>query len=288
MAPIRLIVNADDFGASPEVNEAVVLAFRKGVLTSTSLMATGAAFDEAVRLAKVNPGLAVGLHIVLVLGRPVLPPYEIPHLAGRNGCFPDDPALAGLKYFFCRKTRKEIAQEVSAQFAKFRATGLPLSHVDGHCHMHVHPVVFDAVLKAAEEHGVRRMRVPEDDPRLARRLCGPMGLAGAAYAAVFRALSARMKKRLKAHGFTFPGRVYGNLLTGRMSEDYFLSVLDNLRAETSEIYFHPALAAKGARPGAPARIELQGLREFSALASGRVREKMAALGIEPATYQALD
>ncbi len=288
MRGYRLIVNADDFGASQEVNEAVILAYRKGVLTSASLMATGGARHEAVRLATENPGLAVGLHIVLVLGKSVLPHSEIPHLVDRNGNFPADPALAGLKYFFNTSARKELAKEVAAQFAWFRKTGLPLSHVDSHCHLHAHPVVFDVVVKASEEHGVRRMRVPDDDPALAARFLGALGPAGVAYTLVFRALSNRMKRRLDARGFAFPDRVYGNLLTGRMNEGYVLFVLENLQSPNSEIYFHPALMANPARAVAPSRVELQGLREFGALVSETVRERMETLGVRPAKYSDLD
>ncbi len=97
----RLIINGDDFGSSREVNEAVILAHRRGILTSASLMVSGGAFEHAVTLAKENPRLAVGLHVTCVDGRPVMRPSEIPHVVGKNGTFPSDPALAGLRYFFC-------------------------------------------------------------------------------------------------------------------------------------------------------------------------------------------
>src|SRR5713226_3383585 len=103
---LRLIVNADDFGMSEEVNEAVIRAFKEGVLTSTSLMVTGEAFDHAVGLAKENPELAVGIHLVTVVGRSVLPHSTIPALVDEQGDFSNNPAAAGLKYFFLPRARR--------------------------------------------------------------------------------------------------------------------------------------------------------------------------------------
>src|SRR5438132_5013442 len=115
---LRLIVNADDFGVSAEVNEAVIRAFKEGVLTSTSLMVTGEAFAQAVRLAKENPGLAVGMHLVTVVGRSVLSHFEIPTLVDREGNFSNNPIAAGLKYFFSPRARRELRNELAAQFEK--------------------------------------------------------------------------------------------------------------------------------------------------------------------------
>src|SRR5215211_6942485 len=123
----RLIVNADDFGISEEVNEAVIRAYKEGVLTSASLMVTGAAFESAVRLAKENPGLAVGIHLVTVMGRSVLPHKEVPSLVDESGDFSSKAAAAGLKYFFSPRARRELRKEVAAQFEKFHSTGLRLS-----------------------------------------------------------------------------------------------------------------------------------------------------------------
>ena len=158
----RLIINGDDFGSSGEVNEAVILAHRRGILTSASLMVSGQAFEHAVMLAKENPRLAVGLHVTCADGRPVLSPSEIPHVAGKNGTFPSDPARAGLQYFFCPSARKDLFNEIAAQFEKFSQSGLVFSHVDGHCHLHVHPVVLDAVVELSERYSIKRVRVPAD------------------------------------------------------------------------------------------------------------------------------
>src|SRR5277367_5285767 len=98
----RLIVNADDFGRSPSVNEAVIRAHRDGILTSASLMVNEVGFGEAVKLAKENPKLGVGLHLTLLMGHSALPPEKIPGLVNARGEFSSSPVGAGMSYFFKR------------------------------------------------------------------------------------------------------------------------------------------------------------------------------------------
>jgi hopanoid biosynthesis associated protein HpnK len=141
-APRRLIVNADDFGRSESINLAVVRAHREGILTSASLMVNESAADQAVRLARENPKLGVGLHLTLICGAAALPPERISHLAGTRGQFSDNPVAAGWRYFFSAACKAELQAEIEAQVAKFHATGLPLDHLNGHLHFHLHPVVF--------------------------------------------------------------------------------------------------------------------------------------------------
>jgi hopanoid biosynthesis associated protein HpnK len=277
----RLIVNADDFGASPEVNEAVIRAFRQGVLTSTSLMVTGDAFDEAVKLAKENPGLAVGIHLVTVVGKSVLPHSEIATLVDADGNFSDNPTLAGLKYYFSPQARRELRKELAAQFEKFHSTGLPLSHIDGHLHLHVHPVVFNAALELGAQYGVRRMRVPVEERRLVLAFDRENILQKTVHTLLFGGLGRYMKSKLRSRDFVFPERVYGNLQSGRMSERYFLYALDHLAAETSEIYFHPAVYADDKLLN---DAERQGSIEFEALLSTKVRARVQELGITLTNY----
>lgn len=285
MKPRRLIINGDDFGSSKEVNEAVILAYRRGILTSTSLMVSGDAWEHAVTLAKENPGLAVGLHVTCVDGHPVLRPSEIPHVAGKNGTFLSDPALAGLRYFFCRSARKELFNEIAAQFEKFSRSGLNFSHVDSHCHMHVHPVVLEAIIEIAENYQIKNIRVPADSFFSALPfLRSPLLAAG--YALVFKLLTGRMKRRLRRRGFIFPQMVYGNLLTGNVSIEYVQSLLDSLPQGISEIYFHPALPCPPVFEDDPA--QLQRFRELSILIHPGVRSKIDQSGIILSTYSDLE
>jgi chitin disaccharide deacetylase len=281
----RLIVNADDFGASEEVNEAVIRAFKEGVLTSASLMVSGPAFEQAVKLAKENPGLAVGIHLVTVVGRSVLPHSEIPTLVDDAGNFSNNPVAAGLKYFFLPRARRELRRELAAQFERFHSTGLSLSHVDGHLHLHVHPVIFTAALELAAKYGCRHMRVPVEERGLALQFDRMSVLRKTIHAMLFGGLALHMKKKLRAVSFTFPARVYGNLQSGRMSERYFLYALDNLAADTNEIYFHPAVYADDKSLNSD---ECQASIEFDALTSAKVRDRIQSLGISLINYFDLD
>src|SRR6185369_3869370 len=272
----RLIVNADDFGVSEPVNQAIIRAFNEGVLTSASLMVTGAAFEQAVMLAKENPGLAVGIHLVTVAGRSALPRSEIPSLVDQGGNFSNNPTAAGLKYFFSPRARRELRTELAAQFEKFHSTGLPLSHIDGHLHLHVHPVIFDAALELGAQYGTRRMRVPDEERRLALQFDSSNVGLKTVHALLFGGLARHMNKKLRARGFSFPERVYGNLQSGRMSERYFLYTLDHLTADTTEIYFHPAVYDDERLLDNDQR---QCSIEFEALVSKKVKEKLTQRGI---------
>jgi hopanoid biosynthesis associated protein HpnK len=279
--PRRLIVNADDFGISESVNEAVIRAFVEGVLTSCSLMVTGEAFEHAVGLAHAHPGLAVGIHLVTVMGRAVLPPAEIPTLVDTAGNFATNSVVAGLKYYFSPQARRELRRELQAQFERFAATGLRLSHIDGHLHMHVHPVVFQAAVELGTRYGVRRMRVPQEEYRLAVHFDRQHAGTKALYTWLFRCLARRMQRQLRASGFVYAERVYGNLHSGQMDEQYFLYMLDNLRADTNEIYFHPAVYPADCHRDAAAQ---QGMREFAALTSPTARQRAHELGIVLTNY----
>jgi hopanoid biosynthesis associated protein HpnK len=277
----RLIINADDFGMSEQVNEAVIRAYKEGVLTSTSLMVTGAAFEHAVDLAREHPGLAVGIHLVTVVGKSVLPHTEIPTLVDREGNFSNNPVSAGIKYYFSAASRRELRKELAAQFERFRSTGLPLSHIDGHLHLHVHPVIFNAALELGAEYGSRHMRVPVEERKFALEFDGSNSMQKTIYTMLFGGLALYMKSKLRKRGFTYPERVYGNLQSGRMSERYYLYMLDRLSAEISEIYFHPAVYDDD-------RVlnndERQCSIEFEALMSTKVKQRMRELGIKLTNY----
>src|SRR4051812_19890525 len=158
----RLIVNADDFGLCSPVNEAVIRAHCQGVLTSASLMVNEPGFDEAVKLAKENPRLGVGLHLTLLHGHSALGPEKVPGLVNARNEFSYNPARTGMRYFFYCRRREPLRAEIHAQFEKFRATGLPLDHVNGHLHLHLHPTIFKILMEDAGLLGIRHLRLTRD------------------------------------------------------------------------------------------------------------------------------
>ncbi len=209
----------------------MALAHRQGILTSASLMIGGDAAEEAIRIARQTPTLAVGLHVVAVDGRPVLPSSQLQHLVDSTGQFPDTAAALGLKYAFSQTCRDELAREIAAQFEAFAGSGLPLSHVDGHQHMHVHPSVFPIVLPLARRYGARRFRLPRDN-------VSPRSGARGALNLIFSALSRACLPRVRDAGLAITEHCFGLIQSGRMTESYVLSLLPRIR-QSAEIYFHP-------------------------------------------------
>jgi chitin disaccharide deacetylase len=269
----RLIVNADDFGRSPAVNQAVIRAHREGILTTTSLMVNEPGCAEAVALARHNPRLGVGLHLTLLCGRSALPPGQIPGLVNARGEFTDNPAGAGFRYFFRRSLREQLRAEIYAQFRRFQATGLPLDHVNGHLHLHLHPVVFGILMEAAGQFGIKRLRLTFDPFRLNLRLASGHLFYRALHAAIFHSLSARARPVLARRGIRHTGAVFGLLQNARVEESYVASLLPLLPPGDSELYSHPSLD--------------EFRNEFEALISPRVRAQVEELGIQLIRYQDL-
>ena len=271
--PRRLIVNADDFGRSASINQAVILAHREGILTTTSLMVNEPAVEEAVTLARENPGLGVGLHLTLLCGHSALTHAEIPGLVKARGEFSDNPPGTGFRYFFQHSLREQLRREIHAQFQRFRATRLPLDHVNGHLHMHLHPTVFRILMSDAAQLGIKHLRLTFDPFRLNLRLAYGHFAYRALHAAIYHALSARARPALARRGIRHTEAVFGLLQNARVDEPYVTRLLPQIPAGDSELYSHPSLD--------------EFKNEFDALVSPRVREQVNQLGIKLIRYQDL-
>jgi hopanoid biosynthesis associated protein HpnK len=280
----KVIFTADDFGLDPAVNEAVERAYCDGVLTSASLMVTAPAAADAVERAKRLPGLAVGLHLVLVQGRSALP--ASPMLTDAAGEFPTSPAQAGLRYFFRPGMRAALAKEIRAQFEAYRATGLPLDHVDGHTHLHIHPTIFSLLLEIGPEYGMQAMRIPYEPPLPSWRAAGT-GLAGRLGASLaFYPWGEHMRRALRNRGIACNDATFGLHDSGRMTQQCLVRQLEQLpEREVTEIYCHPAvrqtewLAQR--MPG------YRNVEEFQALVSSDVRALIDRLGYRRIAYRDL-
>jgi hopanoid biosynthesis associated protein HpnK len=269
----RLIVNADDFGASKSINAAVIDAHRRGILTSASLMVNGAAVEEAIDLAKANPKLGVGLHLTLCCGTSALPPSKIPRLVNARSEFRNSPVLAGMLYFFSPSARRQLADEIAAQFEKFACTGLLLDHVNGHLHFHLHPAVFAILRRELKQRKVRALRLTNDPlwidwPLGTGRWCYRLS-----HAFIFSALAKRARGFLRENGIQHTRSVFGLLENARVTEDYILQLLPQLPEGDSELYSHPSLD--------------EFKEEYNALVSPRVLESVRAEEIELIRYQDL-
>jgi hopanoid biosynthesis associated protein HpnK len=269
----RLIVNADDFGRSHSINEAVVRAHREGVLTTASLMVNEPGFEEAAALAKQNPKLGVGLHLTLLCGHSALPLEKIPGLVNPRGEFSSNPVSVGFRYFFNRRLREPLRAEIHAQFDRFHATGLPLDHMNGHLHLHLHPVVFRILMEDAEKLGIQRMRFTRDCLARSRRMAQGRWLYRVSHAAIHQWLSRRAREPLRQRGIRHAQITFGLLQDSHVDEKYILKLLPELPPGDSELYSHPSLD--------------EFKHEFDALVSPRVREQINQLGIELIRYQDL-
>lgn len=269
----RLIVNADDFGRSRSINAAVIQAHREGILTTASLMVNEVACAEAVELARQNPRLGVGLHLTFLCGHSALPPDKIPGLVNARGEFTNNPSGAGFRYFFQRSLRAQLRAELHAQFEKFRATGLPLDHVNGHLHLHLHPAIFGMLMADAKELGIRHVRLTFDPLWLNLRLASGHFFYRLLHVLIFHVLSARARPVLRRGDFRYTQRVFGLLQNARVDEPYVLNLLEQLPPGDSELYSHPSLD--------------EFKNEFDALVSPRVRQRAQAAGLELIRYQDL-
>jgi chitin disaccharide deacetylase len=270
--PGEIVVTGDDFGASRAVNEAVEAAHRDGILTTASIMVAEPAFEDAVARARALPDLATGLHLVLCDGRAASAPGSIPGLVGGDGVFDASPARAGVRYFRERRTlRAQLERELRAQLERYLASGLPLDHVDGHHHLHLHPVVFDVLAPLLGEYRVPFVRLLHED-----------GLGRAGWPrphdpvpAIFAALARRARRRAAPQGARGTERVYGLRASGRLDERELLRIVRGLRAPSVEIYCHPNGATESGR------------REEAALRSRAVRQALKDAGYRLASTRSL-
>jgi hopanoid biosynthesis associated protein HpnK len=242
----QLIVTADDFGAALAVNEAVERAHREGILTAASLMVSAPAAADAVARAKALPRLRVGLHLVLVEGRPALPASDIPDLVGADGMFRNDMVRAAVAMFLRPKVRRQLAAEIEAQFEAFAATGLELDHVNAHKHFHLHPTIAALTVRIGRRFGMKAMRVPYEPAEVLRRI-----EPGAGGSFIVELWAHSLRRRLAAAGIFSPDRTFGLCWSGAMTAARLAGLIAHLPEGLSEIYLHPATgpAWPGATPG---------------------------------------
>jgi hopanoid biosynthesis associated protein HpnK len=281
----RLIVTADDFGLAVPVNEAVEAAHRHGILTAASLMVGGGAAADAVERARRLPSLRVGLHLALVHARPVLPPEEVPDLVDGRGDFSDRLVASGFAWFFRPAVRRQLAAEVRAQFTAFRATGLPLDHVNAHNHMHLHPTLLGLIVRIGREFGLRAVRVPYEPPLASGRTAGSRRLARLATAAGLAPWLGLLRFRLRRAGLRSNDRVFGLYDSGHMSADLVGRLVAALPGGVTEIYFHPAA---GRAPEIDRQMpSYEHEAELAALVSPRIAEALGRAGIRRIAFSDL-
>ena len=273
----HLIVTADDFGLSRQVNEAVEASHRDGILTAASLMVGAPAADAAIRLARALPKLRVGLHLALVEAKPVLPPAQVPDLVGPDGWFRRDTARFGAEIFLRPRLQRQVAREIEAQFGAYAATGLALDHVDAHQHFHLHPTIAGLMIRIGRRFGMTAVRIPAEPTGIIRAIDAQ---APRAIPAVVAPWTALLGRRLRRAGYLVPDQVFGLAWTGAMTTERIANLIDRLPEGITEIYTHPAIdgAYTGAAPG------YRYAEELAALVAPRVKAAVDRGGITLGGY----
>ena len=279
----QLIITSDDFGLSSGVNRAVEQGWKNGLLTCASIMPGGGAFNEAVVIARRNPGLQVGLHLTLVQGRAVLPPDAIPALVDDKGNFSDNPVTTGMRYFFDRGIYCQLKREIEAQIVRVRDAGIPLTHIDGHLNIHLHPTVFRILAELMPRFGITTFRLAQE--RLAENLrYDRERLFGKRLESlIFRFLTDNARPELDRLGVRYASEVKGVLNSGRMTEEYILNIIGGVQDGLTEIYFHP-----GILPDAEISRRMPDYRhqeELAAITSPLVRERLRELRMSVQNYR---
>lgn len=233
----KLIINADDFGLHKSVNIGIINGFQEGFIRSTSIMPGGKAFEQAVALAKDCPKLGIGVHLTLVAEKSVIDPEKVSTLVDCSGYLPAGYFEFMNKYILGKFDFGQIRTELDSQIAKVFATGLKITHLDSHQHLHVLPGILDIVMDLARKYNIPALRIPCEPylfiggyPTHISRMVSRAGLTF---------LAQRAKNKVRKQGFITPDHFFGMLAGGNMQEKYLLNILDKLPEGVSEIMMHP-------------------------------------------------
>jgi len=268
----RLVVNADDFGFTRGVNEGIVEAHQRGILTSATLMANGSEFDHAVSLARRIPSLDVGCHLVLIGGEAVAEPgrplpSSIPEL------------LRAMAW-----GRIDVHAELTAQVRKILAAGIPATHLDTHKHTHLAPPVLGAVARISREFGIPWVRRPFDLPIFAGRQAAPWRMRAAARA--LPALRGRFDRVLAEYGCRTTDHFAGFLATGRFHTAELAELIRSLPVGTTELMCHPGFCTAELL-AASTRLKESRERELEALIAPETRQALGEAAVELVDYRQL-
>ena len=280
----QLIVNADDFGLHPLINAGIIKGHQEGFITSTSLMPSAPCWQEAVRLAKENPRLGIGVHLTLVGGVPsVLPKEKVSSLLDDDGLFLPDYVAFAKRYYGGAVKRSELEAELRAQLERALESGVNITHIDSHQHTHVLPGINSLVLKLSNEYNIIRVRMPKEGylftggfQTSVGRLIGRSGLSFCADMAALRADSL---------GLRHPQHFYGMLAGGHLNAQLIANILRQLPEGVSEIMTHPGLDS--AALGKAFSWQYHWREELDAYLDAGNKALLRELGIEPVSFAAL-
>ena len=285
----NLIVNADDLGWTDGVNRGILDAFRRGIVTSTSLLANGAAFDEAVKAVKSAPRLGIGVHLNLSDGAPVADAETVTTLLNDDGMFAGGP-----EHLLMKRARRglildEVEEEWDAQIQKVRDADIRPTHLDGHKHVHMLPGLFEIALRLAKKHSIEAIRVSLEESSLRAALAsGSEHRAGVVMKQGVQArglkLLARGARKLAASmGIATADYFCGIAQTGELTQEGVGQLLKSLPEGTTELMCHPGYADEALQK-TPTRLQASRQKELEILTDVRIRKLVASQGIRLIDY----
>lgn len=269
--PRILVVNADDFGLSEQINRGIEAAFVRGILRSASIMPNGAAFDDAVRIAAATPGLGIGIHLSLIDEQCSARLAEVQGLADAWGRLPKHYQGFLLRWLLRRFNTRHIRTEVRAQISRVLQSGIKPTHLDSHQHLHLFPPVLTVVLEEAVSAGIPVIRLPDERSQ-------GRGIRGK----VLARLSSRTLPRLRLLQIRSVDHFWGLSHSGCMSETHLLGVLARLKSGINELMCHPGFSDPATRARYPWRYHWD--EETSALTSATIRAYVHGHNIRLANF----
>ncbi len=276
-----IIINADDFGRHEDINKAVEKGLAEGCLRSATVMPGGRAFAGAVELARRHEELGFGVHFTLVDGYPILPAEEIPSLVKKDGLFYPDHNAFIKRYLQGKVNFEEVRRELSAQLRKVEGTGVPISHVDSHQHMHTLPGIIDIVLDLTEAAGIRAMRTP-CTPLFAGQFGGLEQFIGRLGLGTLARLAAHKAKK---RGILTPEHFSGIVAGEAVSENELLHVVEKLHPGTTEVMMHPGINNEILQQDSGWQHDFE--EELHAITSAKVRQAMEKEEVRPVNFRHL-
>jgi hopanoid biosynthesis associated protein HpnK len=286
----NLIVNADDLGWTAGVTRGIAEAHRKGLVTSTSLLANGCAFEEALQVARDNPELGVGVHLNLSDGKPTAKADDVRGVTNQKGEFEGGPESLLMRLARRNLPLREVEKEWDAQIRKVKEAGIAPTHLDGHKHVQMLPGLFDIALRLAKKHGIRSIRVAHEESTLRAALStggeqqsGVM-LKQGVQARGLKMLARDAKEMAERCGIATADYFCGIAQTGVMTREGVECLLEKLPDGTTELMCHPGYVDEELKKSAT-RLQDSRQTELAILTDERVRKVVATRGIRLINYK---
>jgi len=286
----NLIVNADDLGWTDGVNRGIEEAHRRGLVTSTSLLANGRAFAGAIAIAAGNPGLGIGVHLNLSDGPPMAPADSVPRLLSPAGELDGGPEKQLLKIAQRDLPPLEVEREWEAQIAKIRSTGIEPTHLDGHKHVHMLPGLFELALRLAKKHGIGAIRISHEDSKLRRALSSghtrnkSVLIKQGAQARALKLLASDARQLARRAGILTTDYFCGIAQTGTLTREGVERLLEVLPEGTTELMSHPGYLDADLKE-TPTRLQASRQMELAILTDAGIRKVVATQGIRLISFK---